>query len=141
MRSASLKPYESKEKGVGAALPTGAVARIVRVGLAALLATSCLAWAQVELRLVPPEHEIAIGETFEVPIYADMGEIDLASYALQLEFTGPALRVLDVLGGVVPSFAHEPVFSVARPVCASDCSMTFSTSATGQSCSTCASCG
>jgi len=61
------------------------------------------------IRIELPERELAAGDVFDVPIYADDQDLDLASYALRVNYDAQALTLLDVEGGTFASFSEPPL--------------------------------
>lgn len=84
--------------------------RLLAVGfLLALVGLGSAAQAEVRVWIELPQRPLMAGETIEVPVYVEDGEVDLASYALRLRYSAETLRVVEIEGGAFPGFSRRPV--------------------------------
>ncbi len=70
-------------------------------------------WA-AEVLIALPNGPIEAGQMFEIPVYVTDGSVDLASYALRINYAPDTLRIVEITGGVFSGFHRTPVTDPAK---------------------------
>ena len=72
-------------------------------------AVGVLAAEEVRVWIELPDRPLMAGETIEVPVYVEDGDLDLASYALRVRYSSEVLRIVEIEGGAFAGFSRRPV--------------------------------
>lgn len=79
------------------------------IGTWMLLAASQAMAQQVEVRIERPKGALVAGETIEVPVIVEDGDLNVVSYALRVHYSSDVLRIVEIVGGTFRGFADDPV--------------------------------